>query len=239
MREIKKQICLRWDEMLLVLVMEAGMFLLGEILLGFVVYGLGEKESVFPLGTLMALLVPAFVMMFLGMSSLPFHFNISVSMGTPRRYVVPAMLVTSLFIDVAAAWATYLFYSLEKGIFQIAYAGIEVETDLGFVFQWKYILPVCLLVVALNALTGAMFLKFGKKVFTIFWILWMVVFIGGPRMMHLLDDHTKKNAFLSVCRKIVDLLDFSERGILTAAVCLAVVLAAAAWMVLRRQQVEA
>ena len=40
-RELKRQFYLRRDELALILAMESVFFLLGEILLGFVVYGLG------------------------------------------------------------------------------------------------------------------------------------------------------------------------------------------------------
>lgn len=238
MREIKRQFFMRWDEFLMILVLEAGFFLFGEVILGIVIYGLGEKESVFPLGTLLALFVPIFVMVFIGMSSLPLYFNTAVGMGAVRRHMVPAMLGISLLIDITAAWTAYLFYYLEQWIFGMFYAGIEVEMDLQFVFRWKYILPACLAVVGINALTGALFLKFGKAAFTVFWILWMVVFIGGPRLGHLLAS-AHDNVFLRICRKIVELIGgFSERGILTAVAVVSAALIAASWMLLRKQQVD-
>lgn len=238
MREIKKQLLLRWDELLTILLMEAGFFLLGEILLGIVVYGLGEKESIFPIGTLLALFVPVFVMLFVGMSSLPLYFNTAVGMGAVRRHVVPAMFSISLLTNVAAVWTAYLFYHLEQWIFGMLYAGIEVEMDLRFVFRWKYILPVCLAVVGVNALMGTLFLKFGKAAFTVFWIVWMVVFIGGPRLGHLLES-AYDNAFLRMCRKAVALIGgFSEKGILAAVVLVSAVLLMVSWMLLRKQQVD-
>ena len=238
MREIKRQFCMRWDEFLMILVMEAGFFLFGEIILWIVVYGLEEKESIFPMGTLLALFAPIFVMVFVGMSSLPLYFNMAVGMGAARRHVVPAMIGMSLLIDIGAAWTAYLFYYLEQWIFGILYAGIEVEMSLQFVFRWKYILPVCLAVVAFNVLVGALFMKYGKIAFTIFWILWMVFCIGGPRLAHLMAG-AQDNAFLRVCRKIAELIGgFSERGILTAVVLVSVVLIAASWILLRKQQVD-
>lgn len=238
MREIKRQFFVRWDELLMILVMEAGFFLFGEILLGIVVYGLGEKESIFPMGTLLALFVPVFVMIFIGMSSLPLYFNTAVGMGAVRRHVVPAMYCISLLTNVVAAWTAYLFYYLEQWIFGVLYAGIEIEMDIQFVFQWKYILPVCLAVLGVNALMGALFLKYGKIAFTVFWILWMVVFIGGPRLGHFLES-THDNAFLRMCRKIVELIrGFSERGILTIVAVVSAVLMLVSWMLLRKQQVD-
>lgn len=229
---------MRWDEVLVILGMEAGTFLFGEILLGIVVYVTGEKGSVFPIGTMLALLVPAFVMVFVGMSSLPLYFSTAVSMGAVRRHVVPALLGSSLLIELAAAWEAYLFYYLERWIFGLLYAGKEIELDLQFVFRWKYILPVCLAVVAVNALMGALFLKYGKTAFTIFWVLWMAIGICTPRLGHMLES-AQDNAFVRVCRRIADLIGgFSERGILTTVVLVSAGLIFASWMLLRKQQVN-
>lgn len=238
MRELKRQFCMRWDEMLLVLGLEAGFFLLGEIMLGIIVHGLGEKESVVPLGTIMALLVPVVLMLFVGMSSLPLYFNMAVGMGSVRRHVVPAMLGMSMLINIVAAWMAYVFYYLEKWIFHVVYSGIVNEIDLQFVFRWKYILPACLAVVAVNAIMGALFLKYGKIAFTIFWILWMVGFIGGPRAWKYLQG-AQDHVVYQVLKKIGDLFfGFSERGILTAVAVASAAVIFTAWMLLRKQQVD-
>ena len=238
MREMKRQFVMRWDEMLLILGLQAGFFLFGEILLGIVVYGVEEKESIIQAGTMLALFVPVFVMVFTGMSSMPLCFNLAVGMGAVRRHVVPAMIGMSLLINMMVVWIAYLFYNLEQWIFGMFYAGIEIEFDLQFVFHWKYILPVCLAVTAVNILMGAMFLKYGKIAFTIFWIVWMAAFIGGPRLGHLLES-AQDNAFLRICRKIVELISgFSERGILSAVALVSAGLIFVSWMLLRRQEVN-
>lgn len=238
MREMKRQFCMRWDEMLLIFGLEVGFFLFGEMMLGIMVYGVGEKESIFPLGSMMAVFVPVFIMVFVGMSTLPLHFNIAVGMGAVRRRVVPAMLAMSMIINVMAVWIGDLFFHLEQWIFRVAYAGIKIEFDLSVIFQWKYIFPACLAVVALNALIGALFLKYGKVAFTIFWVLWMAVFIGGPRIAHLLDS-TQSNAFLDMCRKVVNIFQgFTENGILSAVMIVSIGLLFVAWMMLRKQQVD-
>ena len=94
-RELKRQFYLRRDELALILAMESVFFLLGEILLGFVVYGLGEKESIIPLGTILTVMIPAFILLFLGMGSLPMCFNLSVAMSTTRRNLIPAEFIVS------------------------------------------------------------------------------------------------------------------------------------------------
>ena len=62
--DIKKQFCLRWDEIVLVPGLELGVFLLGELMMVIAVYGMGEKDSIFPLGTVMAIVVPGMQLFF-------------------------------------------------------------------------------------------------------------------------------------------------------------------------------
>lgn len=237
MTEIKKQFYMRWDEIAVYFMLEIGSFVFGEVLLWIVVYVAGEKESIFPIGTVIALFLPAFVMLFAGMSSFPMCFNTAVSMGATRRRIVPAIFCVSLAMNLIVAWNAGLLYQLEKWIFRMVYAGIQVEDDLGFLFRWKYILPACLVIVAVNALMGALFMKLGKAAYTIFWILWMVVFVGGPRLWKLMQGE-QENAFLRLCRSIAgQFMQFSIEGILAAVAAVSLVLAIAAWILLRRQQV--
>lgn len=227
---------MRWEEMAVYLIIEAGLFLFGEVVLWIMVYVAGEKESIFPLGTVITLFIFGYLMFFLGMSSVPMHFNTAVSMGATRRRIVPAILCTSLVMYLAMAWFSFLLYHMEKWIFRIAYAGIPVEDDFGFLFRWKYILPACLVMIAVNVFMGALFLKVGKSAFVVFWLFWMLVFVGGPRLWHLMQSE-QDNAFLRLCRGIAELfMGFSEMGILAAVAAASAGLIFVSWMMLRRQQ---
>lgn len=237
-RELKKQFYLRWDELAFMLALEAGLFLFGEIIMAFSVYGLKDHSSIFPLGTLLALMIPAMLMIFFGMSSLPIYFNLVISMGTTRRRLLPALFAFSILENLLCAWIVNLFCLLEKWIFRTAYAGIESQLDMSPVFQWKYITTICMAVVALNTCLGALCLKYGKKVFTLFWFLFMAVFIGGTRISKLLEQGSDY-AFIRLCRKAVELFcGFSEREIIFFVVLISIGLMTDAYRILCRQQVE-
>lgn len=238
LRELKKQFYLRWDELVFILALETGLFLFGEIMIAFIVYGLKDREALFPLGTLLAFMVPAMLMIFFGMASLPTYFNLVIGMGTTRKRLLPALFVFSILENLLGAWIVNLFCLLEKWTFETAYAGIKNELDLSFVFQWKYITAICMAVVALNTWMGALCLKYGKKVFTLFWLLFMAVFIGGSRISKMLvqgSDHV----FIRMCRKVLELFyGFSEREVIIFVIFISIGLMTAAYKVLCRQQVE-
>ena len=159
-------------------------------------------------------------------------------MGTTRRRLLPALFAFSILENLLCAWIVNLFCLLENWIFRTAYAGIESELDLSFVFQWKYIFTICMAVVALNTLMGALCLKYGKKVFTLFWFLFMAVFIGGTSISKMLEQGSD-HGFIRMCRKALELFcGFSESGIIIFVIFISVGLMAAAYRILCRQQVE-
>lgn len=236
--DLKRQFCMRWEELVLILGMESIFFLFGEILLGIVVYGLGEKESIVPAGTILAVTIPVFLMVVMGIGSLPLCFNLSVAMGATRKRTLPASFIVSLFQNGLAVFLLYVFFWLERWIMRVAYAGIRVELDMRYLFQWKYMVPACFALSAFHALMGALVLKYGTKVFTIFWVLWMAVFIGGPRIGRMMEQG-RNFPFLQVCRKAVSIVShLSETGILLIVTGGSILLVWVSWMLLRRQQVD-
>ncbi len=237
MKEIKGILYMQRDEIIVYLMLETGFFLFGEILLWVIVYVAGEKESILPLGTLVALCMSGFILAFGSGASIPTCFNTAVGMGAARKRSVPVIFGAYLVMDLIVAWAACLFYHLERWIFRLAYAGMPLEQDFGYIFRWKYLLPACLAMVAWNALVGAIFLKIGKVVFVFVYILWMVVCIGVPRLEALIQS-TQDNVFLRLCRATVDwVAGCSQAGILAAVVTASAVCMFFAWMLLRRQQV--
>lgn len=237
-RELKRQFYLRRDELALILAMESVFFLLGEILLGFVVYGLGEKESIIPLGTILTVMIPAFILLFLGMGSLPMCFNLSVAMSTTRRNLIPAEFIVSFLQNLAAVSLAYIFSLFERWIMRAAYGGIPVEFDLQYLFRWKYLIPACIALSALHAFMGALILKYGKIIFTIFWCLWVSFLIGGSRIGQMLEEG-KDHAFLNMCRNVVRTVsNLSETGILLLVMGISLLLFFGTWMLVRKQQVE-
>ncbi len=238
MKELKKQFYLRWNDLALILLLQTGLFLFGEIVLAVMVHGMNDRESIFPFGTLLALLVPFILMLFLGMYSLPVCFNMAIGMGTTRRRMLPAFIGISLLQYFLGAGMVYLCCLLEKWIFRIAYAGIENELDMQTVFQWKYIVPACIALAAWNTWMGAVYMKYEKKAFLFFWVLWMTIFIGGFRINRMLEkqyDHP----FLRIYVKVAEWFrEFPESAVLPAIVLISAVLIAVSYRILCRQQVQ-
>ena len=84
MKELKRQLYLRWDEILVMFFSQGAFFLFGELILVITVYILGENELI-EAGTLLALIGPVFIMIFTGVCSVGQCFNLGIGMCDTRR----------------------------------------------------------------------------------------------------------------------------------------------------------
>lgn len=175
---------MRWDETLLILAVEVCSFLFGEILLAVVIRIAGADNTVFELGTLLSFVIPLFLMLFLGVTVLAVCFNTGISMGDTRKRLIPMTFIMSYLEYLAVAVIAYLFHYLELWIFRVFYSEMELELDMASIFRLKYILPVCLALVAVQAIFGTLLLKYGKSAFWILYAIYMVAVVGFPRLLH-------------------------------------------------------
>ncbi len=228
MKNITKQFYMRWDELLMMLGIELGMFLFGEILFTVVTHIFGEEGSVFEVGTMMALFAPLSILFFSGCSFLFVYFNIGISMGEVRRRFVPMILAMTYLECLLVTAGAYLLHLLEQWKFRTFYKGIENELDLGVIFQWKYILIICLAITALQAFFGMLFLKFGKSAFWVLWAVYITVLIVVPRI--------KDTAFILGNKVLINLFS-SEKILLAGAAGISIILLAVSYFFLRKQQV--
>lgn len=225
MRELKKQWSMRWDEVLLVLGIEAGAFLFGEILIVIAVNIVGA-DTVFEMGTLLALMVPLFLMLFLGVTVLIVCFNTGISMGDTRKRLVPMTFAMSYLEYLMMVGIAYLLHHLELWILRVFYPEMENEMNMAVIFHWKYILPVCLVLVAVQAIFGTLVLKYGKSAFWVLWAIYMVVVIGLPRAV---NHGPAAKLFTKV----------TEAGVLAGMTAVSAVLIMVSCFMLRKQQVQA
>lgn len=224
MRELKKQWSMRWDEVLLILGAEAGSFLFGEILIAIAV-NIANSETVLEMGTLLSLAIPLFLMLFMGVGVLAVCFNTGISMGDTRKRLISMTFAMSFLEYLMMAGIAYLLHHLELWILRVFYAGMENEVNLEAIFRFKYILPVCLVMVAVQAFFGTLVLKFGKSAFWIIWIIYMVAVVGLPRFAN------------GAAAKMT--VRMTESGVLAGMAAGSAVFIIVSYFLLRKQQVQA
>lgn len=237
MRELKKQFVMRWDELLTIFSLQLFLFLAGEVIVAVVVYTVKE-ETVVELGTLMALAGILLVLFFIGASVMQICFNMGISMCDVRKRLVPAIFFVTFLETMAAIGAAYLFHRLELWIFQTFYPGMENELDLGFLFQWKYILLAGLAFTAVYSLLGVLFIRYGKIAFWIFWVIW---FLGclGPSIAGKLWSRYRHTAVVRGISSVWSVFgQIAESAVLWGIAGAAVLILMISYFLLRRQQVN-
>lgn len=234
MRELKRQINLRWDELLLIPVFETIFFLFGEVILYCFIRFEGKNEAL-DLGTLITITTSSIFLIFFGCSVMSSCFNTSISMGSIRRRLIPAHYIISFLECICAAAYAYLLHHLELWILHTFYGSFKIETITGMIFQFKYILPGALVIVAINSLFGTLFLKFGKISLVIMWVLWIFAFTAVPRLISSIGRYQHTiwgKAILNFIQSITE-----SKVIFSISAC-SVIIMFIAWLMLRRQQVR-
>lgn len=236
MREIKKQIYLRWDEFISLFCLEIGFFLFGEIMLAIVIR-IAHENEVFELGTLLAIVVPFFMDLFVSISSLASCFNYGISMCDTRKRLLPVILATTFLECFGVSMIAWLFHGLESWILRVFYPGMRNELSLSPLFQWKYILVACIVLVAIQALFGMLFLRFGKIALWSIWAIWMILCLGSTRLADFIKEY-KDSVQMQAIRDICGVFSgLTETGLLVGISGICVLIILLSCFFLRKQQV--
>lgn len=156
------------DGMLVMLVMQGGLFLLGFLMVLGINAFLNEDQDYAAIGSMMALMGTVFGGLIRGYGA-PYRYRLAVSMGHTRRdYMLSDPVITALncLVGIGAAW---LLNRLEVGLYGLLYPGWTLDFDVFSVFKWQYI-PVFVAVVCVaDFCLGALQLRFGPKGFAAVW----------------------------------------------------------------------
>lgn len=219
------------------LILMSGIYLLGLLLFGAVSSDGNDTESIVPLGTILSLSIICIIHLIGCSMTMIGGFNLAVSMGiTRRKYVLGFGLFSALEL-LGFCLTAMVFFFIEKAICTSGIYGTSAQMQAeNFILEGSKYLPLGIAgILALELLTTALYLRFGGKVFAAIWLL----VIAGPLLARWMDG-------LGLLDKMtVDLVNNIAgfyAGIGTPAVWLLTVpaealLAAAAWNMLRRQQV--
>lgn len=235
-RELKKQLVMRWDEILTLFVLQMIVFLFGQLVAAAAVYIF--KGSLIEIGTLLSLTGAAIVLFCCGIGATGTYFNVGISMCAVRKRLVPAMYLVTFAEAFLAACTGYFFYRLELWIFDTFYPGVKCEMDFGFLFQWKYILAASLALTAGYSLIGALFVRFGKVASWIFWMAWVVGCAGLPRSGQILERHRDTAVAQALFAVGGAFGKITESALLWGIAGASALMLIVSYLMLRRQQVQ-
>lgn len=216
-----------------------GMFVFGTILHDVILVSGDEVDSVFCMGSFMALIVMCMMMFFFAGIHMVQIFNYAVAMGQTRKRTFPLYTIATFLTFAVLELLLKLMNVLEKWRLGLMFPGLEIEDFLEAVMDGKMLLAFALVGTAVGVLLGASISRFGKAAFWVWWVLFMAVCIGGPRLTHYVTEDYPDSPFVTWVNGVLEFLMAHAAAVGVAAVIAAtVIFSGAAYLIVRRQQVN-
>ncbi|MDD7642809.1 MAG: hypothetical protein PUK75_10125 [bacterium] len=216
-----------------------GMFVFGTILHDVILVSGDEVDSVFCMGSFMALIVMCMMMFFFAGIHMVQIFNYAVAMGQTRKRTFPLYTIATFLTFAVLELILKLMNVLEKWRLGRMFPGLEIEDFLEEVIGFNALLAFALVGTAIGVLLGASISRFGKAAFWVWWVLFMVVCIGGPRLTHYVTEDYPDSPFVTWVNGVLAFVMAHAEAVGVAAVIAAtVIFTGIAYLLVRRQQVN-
>ena len=142
-----------------------------------------------PMGTLMALVFAAGIMLFTGVLGYRQEFTVALSMGRRRTDFMAAYALRKTVWAVAAYGIVLALYQVEKVLAGLVFGGKPLTEDISidFLLEWQFPVFWVLGLVLVCMFLGALYSHLGKPFGVVLYFLWL----GGCIMLpNLVDEAT-------------------------------------------------
>lgn len=165
-----------------------GAYLFGMVLVSVLMLTVVDDNTYAPMGLLFAQLGAVVAAMVIG-TRYNADFDMAVKMGATRRGYLPAAFTVSFLEILALTGVLWLLAQFETFFHDTFFSGtvVEMETT-GWLGNIGLALSICVLLVGIIALVGALLHRYGRKAFWVVWAVWMLFFIGGPRILDAVES---------------------------------------------------
>lgn len=153
---------------LVMLAFQAGLFLMGVLIVLAINAFVNEDRDYAAIGSMMALMATLFGGLVRGSGAMN-RCRMAVSMGHTRlSYMLADPVVTFLntLVGIVFAW---LLNKFELWLYGVLYPGWELDFDVFVAMKWWYYLVFILAICALDFCFGALQIRFGNKGFAAIW----------------------------------------------------------------------
>lgn len=231
---VKKQFLVQWRDWLwefaaVFLIWLAGFGILQVIMAD-------DGTSYLAVGTLLASVIEGIIVLLTETLSVGIYFNIQVAMGCTRKKFFVSYYLANGIKNLLIVLLLILLCGIETAYCRAIYPEMEKGLDM---LSWliKAGVPAVLALPAVGELCGALLIRFSRKAFWVMWVLWMLVSLGVPNMINAVEEDS---------RSLLGILGRQAATVLRAVPGSAWVFAggagmvlciAAAWLLLRKQQV--
>lgn len=236
-QSIKRQFRVQWRDWIWAEVAVLGAALAGVGLFLIMTRVLDDTDGgYFGLGTLLSLVVGAIFSAMMTGGQMMVSFQTQIAMGSTRKQFFVSYYIVCL-VESLVLMVWLLGIAAAENILATEVFGGEQEIDfVPYLLRYGFLAVVGLN--SLGALSGTMILRFGKKAFWTLWILWMIAFLGIPRV-HILA----KGAPDSIWAKMEGILRSAFGGLqintwIVLGGLLSLIFLGISWISLRRQQVN-
>ena len=200
----------------------------------FIMVNVTDENAYATVGTMLAVLLFAFIHLFAISFSFMGEFNTAISMGVTRKSFAAGYALFNLLEIAVLELEIAVFGVLEKFLLKTAFPQAAVEADMTTFFTWKYLLGAMVVFTVLEMFFGAVILRYGMKVLWILWAVWMIICLVPMNIAKnekLSGELAKLGLFLGG--------KFTPQGIVALVIALTIVIAVITWNILRKQRVTA
>jgi hypothetical protein len=192
-----------------------------------------DGDEVFYMGSFLSVIALLLIMLFFAGIAEANYFGYSVSMGCNRKGYWSALTLRLLLLYICLQVEIMLMQYVEGWVLQLTFPNSPVDLR-GGMLQWSYILPLALVGVGVSLLNTASMVKYGKAAYFVWYVLFVLVCIGVPRLMHWMNT-TENPLYIRIVdayTKHRDLMPWIW-GLVVAVICYL-----ASWLMIRKQRVN-
>ena len=216
-----------------------GMYVFGMILHDFLIIGDDEVTGVLCMGSMMAMIALGMMMFFFAGIHMVQIFNYALAMGQTRKRMFPMYTVAAFITFLVLSVFMKVLNALEELRLRLMFPGLEIENFVEPVLRVPYLLAFALVGTAFGVLMGASISRFGKTAFWVWWVIFMVSCIGGPRLItYLTRDYPDSQMTAFVLRMIEMVVEHAHAFTAVLVIAVTVIFTGVAFLIVRRQQVN-
>lgn len=157
--------------------------LAGPVIGGIIQYFISRasEESVGGIMTLLSLMLGAVCLLFMGIFTTSFHFQMMVEMGRTRKEFMVNRLIISWIMAIAFYALSFVVYIAEKSWYRV------LEMDFGILFKPVCMLGIIFVITGTGAICEAVIIRFGSRAKIVLWCLWMVMCLAPTQLVNRID----------------------------------------------------
>ena len=233
---IKKQFQVRWEDGFGSLLLILAGAILGFIFVQIILRVIPDEKNYVALGTIMSGVMAVFFSGAVIITSTGTYFNMEIAMGcTRKQFFVSNFIVNFVFCLISFAVLIPICLA-ENALCAVMHPKLENAMNfMPYLLKWS--LPAAVALAVFCMLCAAFLLRFGKAATGTLWVLWLVLCIGGPKILDAMED-APNSVFGRLGNGLASIAAAVPANIwIVCGIAAAIVGTAGSYLLLRRQQV--